>query len=301
VRVVEVPVPDGPGVRIRVRAAGICGSDLEMIRTGLAVNTLGHEIAGETDDGTFVAIHPVIACGTCEWCAQGAQQLCKVGGASLLGVFADGGMSDEMVVDPSCLSPLPAGLRVEDASLVEPLAVALHACHRVGLEPGMNAGVVGGGTVGLLCGAIAKHLGAEVAITARHPAQQRAAEMLGLTLGSSRNCDVVFEAAGTVSGFDDAVKRTRRRGTIALVSTTWEPISISFLSAQMKEITLVPAYVYGEVHGHREFDGAAAVLSAHPEIPAALVTHRFDLSEAPHAFEIAADRAAGSIKVVLHP
>ncbi len=294
-------MPDGPGVRVRVRSAGICGSDLEMIRTGLAVNTLGHEIAGVTDDGTEVAIHPVIACGECEFCRVGAQQLCKVGGTSLLGVFADGGMADEMVVDPSCLSPPPSGVRIEDASLVEPSAVALHACNRAGIEAGMRVGVVGAGTIGLLCGAIARHLGADVAITARHPSQQRAAEAMGLAIEASRNCDVVFEAAGTTSGFDDAAKRCRRRGTIVLVSTTWEPIPISFLAAQLKEITLVPAYVYGEAHGSREFDTAATILSAHPEIAAAMITHRFDLAEAPQAFKIAADRAAGTIKVVLHP
>jgi threonine dehydrogenase-like Zn-dependent dehydrogenase len=301
VQVVDVPVPDGPGVRVRVRSAGICGSDLEMIRTGIAVNTLGHEIAGGTDDGVQVAIHPVIACGECEHCQAGAQQLCKVGGSSLLGVFADGGMADEMVVDPTCLSPLPTGVRIEDASLVEPAAVALHACNRAGIEAGMRVGIVGGGTIGLLCGAVARHLGADVAISVRHPSQQRAAEALGLAIDTSRNCDVVFEAAGTTSGFDDAVKRCRRRGTIVLVSTTWEPIPISFLGLQLKEITLVPAYVYGEAHGHREFDTAATILAAHPEVAPALITHRFDLSEAPHAFKIAADRAEGTIKVVLHP
>jgi threonine dehydrogenase-like Zn-dependent dehydrogenase len=65
VRVLDVAAPDGPGVRVRVRSAGICGSDLEMVRTGLAVNTLGHEIAGVTEDGTEVAIHPFVSCGSC--------------------------------------------------------------------------------------------------------------------------------------------------------------------------------------------------------------------------------------------
>lgn len=301
IRVVDVPVPDHAGTRVRVRSAGICGSDLEMVRTGLAAGTLGHEIAGVLDDGTEVAVHPFVPCGACVRCLNGLPHLCRETTATMLGVFTDGGMADEVVVAESCLVRLPPGVGVADASIVEPLAVALHACNRAGIDAGMQVGVVGAGTIGLLCGAVARHLGADVAIVARHDAQRRAAEALGLALDAPRDRDVVFEAAGTSSGFDDAVRACRRAGTIGLVSTTWEPIPISFLNAQMREVTIVPAFVYGEAHGHREFDTAAAISAAHPEIAAALITHRFDLDEAPRAFAVAGDRAHGAIKVVLHP
>jgi threonine dehydrogenase-like Zn-dependent dehydrogenase len=301
IRVLDVPVPDGPGVRIRVRSAGICGSDLEMVRTGLAAGTLGHEIAGVLDDGTEVAVHPFVPCGECAQCRAGRNQLCRETTATMLGVFTDGGMAEEVLVPESCVVPLPAGIGVDDASLVEPLAVSLHACNRVGIEAGMRVGIVGAGTIGLLTGAAARHLGADVSIVPRHDAQRRAAETIGLALTEPRDCDVVFEAAGTSSGFDAAVRACRRAGTIGLVSTTWEPIPISFLNAQMREVTIVPAFVYGEAHGHREFDTAATIASAHPEIIPAVITHRFGLEEAPHAFDVARDRAQGAIKVVLHP
>jgi 2-desacetyl-2-hydroxyethyl bacteriochlorophyllide A dehydrogenase len=301
IAVVDVPVPDGPGVRVRVRSAGICGSDLEMVRTGLAVATLGHEFAGVLDDGRAVAVHPFVACGECAECRAEAPQLCRHVADSMLGVFADGGMADEIVVDPSCLARLADGAAIENASLVEPLAVALHACNRAGIEAGMRVGVVGAGTIGLLVAAVAQYLGADVGLAARHPSQTAAAEKLGVAIDATRNCDVVIEAAGTTSGFDDAVKRARRGSKVVLVSTTWEPISISFLNAQMRELTLVPAFMYGEAHNEREFDTAASMLAAHPEIPDALITHRFGLDEAPHAFRVAADRRHGAIKVVLHP
>jgi 2-desacetyl-2-hydroxyethyl bacteriochlorophyllide A dehydrogenase len=288
-------------VRVRVRSAGICGSDLEMVRTGLAVNTLGHEIAGVTDDGAEVAIHPFVGCGACEQCRTGSPQLCSEINSSMLGIFCDGGMADELVVAPSCLAPLPEAVAIENASLVEPIAVALHACNRGGVRAGMRVGVIGAGSVGLLCGAIARHLGAEVFITARHESQRVAAERLGLSLERARRLDVVIEAAGTATGFDDAAKRCARGGTLVLVSTTWEPISISFLQAQMRELTIIPAFVYGEAHGEREFDTAAKLLAAVPEIAPTLITHRFSLDEAPRAFEVARDRAHGAIKVVLHP
>jgi 2-desacetyl-2-hydroxyethyl bacteriochlorophyllide A dehydrogenase len=301
VAVVDVPEPDGPGVRVRVRAAGICGSDLEMVEHGIVTTTIGHEFAGVLDDNASVAVLPYVPCGECESCRARTPQLCKTMGASMLGVFADGGMADEVVVDPSCLSPLPGGVRVEDASLVEPLAVSLHACNRVGIESGMRVGVIGAGTIGLLSALVARHLGAEVHVVARHNAQRVALEKLGIAADGGRNCDTVIEAAGTASAFDEAVRRCRRGGTVSLVSTTWSPIEISFLAAQMREITLVPAFTYGHAHGEREFDTAAAILAAHPEVPAALITHRFGLDEAGHAFTVAADRSAGTIKVVLHP
>jgi threonine dehydrogenase-like Zn-dependent dehydrogenase len=301
VRVVDVPVPDDSGVRVRVRSAGICGSDLEMVRTGLSAATIGHEFAGELDDGTTVAVHPFVACGECEYCGSGRPYLCRTVSTSMLGIFVDGGMTDELRVDDSCLAPLPPGVPVEDASLVEPIAVAVHAYNRGGIAPGMRIGVIGAGTIGLLCGAVARDLGADVGISARHEVQRHAAEALGLAIGVPRNSDVVIEASGTATGFDDAVKHCRRAGALVLVSTTWEPISISFLNAQMRELTIVPAFVYGEAHGEREFDTAVRFLAAHPEIPPTLITHRFGLDDAPHAFDVAADRAHGAIKVVLHP
>lgn len=301
VEVVEVVEPSGSGVRVRVRSAGICGSDLEMVRLGLVGVTIGHEVAGTLDDGTAVAVHPFSPCGACSECRSGRSHLCRDVVASMLGAGRDGGMSDAVVVDPAMVVPLPPGVRAEDASLVEPLAVALHACHRGGVESGMRVGIVGAGSIGLGCAAVARHLGADVVVAARHPHQARAAEALGARIGEEGGCDVVIDAAGTASAFDAATARCRRAGTLVLASTTWEPITVSFFRAQMREITIVPAFVYGEAHGGSEFAAAAAILAAHPEIPTALVTHRFGLDDAVEAFAVAADRSAGAIKVVLHP
>jgi threonine dehydrogenase-like Zn-dependent dehydrogenase len=302
IAVVDVSEPDGPGVRVRVRSAGICGSDLEMANHGLlGAATIGHEFAGVLDDGTEVAVLPFVPCGTCADCRAGEPQRCREVVATMYGVARDGGMADIARVDESCLAPLPPGVRVEDASLVEPLAVALHACRRGGVGAGMRVGVIGAGTIGLLCGAVARHLGADVFVAARHDAQRAAAETLGLAHAATRGCDVVVDAAGTASAFDDAARHCARGGTIVLAATTWSPITVSFFTAQLREQAIVPAFTYGHTHGEREFDAAARIFAAHPEIPQALVTHRFGLDEAARAFAVAADRAHGAIKVVLHP
>lgn len=301
VRVVEYSGPERDGVRVRVRAASICGTDLELIRIGELPFVLGHEFAGVLDDGTAVAVQPLVFCGTCERCLAGEGQQCLTALSTGYGLGTDGGMCDETFVDPSTIVPLPAGVDPADASLVEPIAVALHAAHRVAVEAGQRVAVVGAGSIGLLCGAVARHLGADVSIVTRHPAQAAAAEALGLRVGPAGEHDVVFEAAGSQSAFDSAVDLSRRGGSIALVSTSWQPIDVSFVGAQVKETSLVPAIVYGHHGGERETDAAAAILAAHPEIAPAVVSHRFGLDGAAEAFRTATDRAAGAIKVVLQP
>jgi len=93
-------------VRVRVRSAGICGSDLHLIDAGMieaAAITLGHEVAGITDDGTAVAIEPLAPCGTCGPCLDGDYNLCRTSGAMLFGIGRDGGMADEIWVPARAL------------------------------------------------------------------------------------------------------------------------------------------------------------------------------------------------------
>ena len=301
IEVVELPAPERKGVRVRVRAAGICGTDLELVRLGPLPFTLGHEVGGLTDDGTPVVVLPLEYCGTCDRCLAGQTAQCRSAMAGMYGLGADGAMADEMVVREDTLVCLPDGLDVRDASLVEPVAVALHAAHRAELREGQSVAVVGAGTIGLLCAAVAGGIGCDVSIAARHPVQQSAAEKIGARVGADGPHDVVFEAAGTESAFSQAVDLCERGGTIVLVATSWRPVTVSFMAAQLAETTLVPAIVYGHHGGARELDTAAEILARHPEIPPALITHRFPLDDAAEAFRVAADRAAGAIKVVLEP
>src|SRR5262249_13810477 len=150
VEVVDVPRPNGEGVRVRVRSAGICGSDLHIVGSPFATGkTLGHEIAGLTPDGTPVAIEPLLACGRCARCIDGDYNCCELGPGTLIGVGHDGGMAEELVVPERCLVPLPQAVRVEDACLVEPLAVVVHGLRRARLRGGERVAVIGGGTTRL--------------------------------------------------------------------------------------------------------------------------------------------------------
>lgn len=299
IAVVDTSADPVTGVRVSVVASGICGSDLHLIGFGPTTVTLGHECAGRLDDGTPVAVHPWVACGTCRQCLAGQPQQCDHLFGTMYGITRNGGLADEVWVDPACARPLPA-LPLENACLVEPLAVALHGVNRAGIVAGMRVLVLGAGPIGLCSIVAARSLGAQVDLDAHRPSRQVAGERLGANLRAAGEYDVVVEAAGTQGALDTAVAQARRGGTVVLVGSYWDPVAVG-MALQMREVTLVPAFTYGHAHGRSEFDAAADLLHATPELAAAAVTHRFGLDDARHAFTLAADRSAEAIKVVLEP
>ena len=218
---------------------------------------------------------------------------------TIYGIGRDGGMAEELCVERSCLVPLPATVALSSACLVEPLAVAIHACVRGRVQPGEKVAVIGAGAIGLASVAALQSLGCEVDLSARHVAQHEAGERLGAGLSLGSDYDAVFDAAGSTESLREAIERVRPRGRVILEASYFGDLVVSGLLLTMKEIELIPAMMYGWHAGGREIDSAAALLAARPELPDALITHRFPLDAAPEAFRIAADRGAGAIKVVL--
>lgn len=299
IEVVDVDEPTGEGVTVHVRSASLCGSDLHMAAMGPLPVVLGHEVAGTLDDGTPVAIDPNHPCGTCDLCRAGRRHLCRE--LTIVGVTRDGGMAERVVIDPGSVVRLPVGLRVEDACLVEPLAVAVHGLGQAGITGGERVAVIGAGSIGLAAVAAAAASGVEVDVEARHEAQREAAERLGAKGAANGEYDVVIEAAGTQSALDRAVELIRPGGLVQFLSTFWEPVTLPGFAALMKEATLRWSFTYGHRAGGRDVEVAAALLARTPAIADTLVTHRFPLADAPEAFRVAADRAQGVIKIVLEP
>jgi threonine dehydrogenase-like Zn-dependent dehydrogenase len=301
ISVEDVATPTGDGIRVRVRSAGICGSDLHMIDGGWAIaSTPGHEIAGELPDGTAVAIEPLIGCGECAECLRGDYNLCPTQLQRFLGIALPGGMQEELVVPEHCIIPLDEAVRVEDASLVEPLAVAVHGLRMAGLVPSMRVAVIGGGAIGQCAIAAITHVGAEVSLHARHDAQRAAGERLGAT-EIEGHYDLVVDCAGSKSGLETACNIVRPGGTMALLASYWDGFEPPGMALSMKEIRIVPSFMYGRSADGRDVDAAAVVLASNPEIPRAIITHRLPLDAAVEAFALARDRKSGVIKVVLSP
>ena len=307
VQVVDLPPPSGEGVRVRVASAGICGSDLHLLQSDFPLpHTLGHELAGELPDGRQVAIEPIAPCGECDRCDRGDYNLCRLGPSMIYGSGRDGGMADEVLVPERALVSLPRGVSAKDACLVEPLAVAEHGLRLAEIGSETQVAVIGGGSIGLCAIAALVARGATPRLLARHDRQRDAGARLGGDVEHAGDeaespYDVVIDAAGTPSALARALQLCRPGGTLLLLATYWEGFELPGFLLCMKEVRIVPASMYGSSGGTRDIDRAAALMGGNPEIANTLITHRFPLDAAQEAFETAADRGAGAIKVVLEP
>ena len=298
VTVAEVDEPDGPGARLEIRSSSICGTDLYFIAMGATGFVYGHEFAGVVD-GVPYAIEPTLHCGTCEQCIAGHTQRCTNGAANL-GIFVNGGLCERLIVPEYTLVPLPASLPVEDACLVETGSVAMHGVRRAAIVPGERVVVVGGGSIGLLAVASVRHLGHPVDLEARHPAQVAAGERLGAGRPSGAY-DVIIEATGSASGITRCTELASPGARVILLGVFHDTVPLPGIVTLVKELTFTAAMAYGTSDGVRETELVAQMLGATPEIAHTVITHRFALADAPEAFRVAGDRAAGAIKVVLQP
>ena len=260
----EAPEPTGDGVVLDVVAASICGTDLHFLREAGQGFVMGHEFAG-TVDGVPYAVEPTVFCGSCEQCRSGSTQRCTNDRINI-GISRDGGLADRVLVPEYGLIPLPDGLAVEDASLVEPASVSWHGARRAEIQPGERVAVVGGGTIGLLAGAAVLHLGHDhVALEARHPHQREAGERLGL-VAPTGEYDVVIDAAGTESALARCGELVRPGGRVVLLGVSTGALAVPGVATLVKEITWVGSMGRCRHDGIRESDEAAALLAARPEI-----------------------------------
>ncbi len=308
IEVQDVAEGDRDGLAVvNVVASGICGSDLHMLEWGPLPFTLGHEIGGHLDDGTPVTVWPLVPCGECDRCVAGEPQQCRTGTTRIYGVGPEGGMADRILVDPRNIVPLPSELPARDACLVEPIACSVHALRRAGVCASDRVAVIGAGSIGLGAVSVARFMDCRVEVEARHESQRAAAAAIGagfVAAEADSAYDVVVDAAGTSSSIARAFALLRPGGTMVVVSSQWAPVEFPMFFAS-GEPTIVTANMHGPgtsaAGGTTDMQESARLLAAMPEVASAMITHRFPLEEAPHAFAVAADRSSGSIKVVLEP
>lgn len=326
VREVDRPVPGAGHALLRVRACGICGSDLHWFHGGFPPPGVcpGHEIAGEVVEiggdvrglqvGDRVAVEPLVVCGRCPACRRGDYQLCSR--FRLIGTAVDGGLADYMVAPARALFALPEDVAWDVAALSEPTAVCVHAARLAQLRVGDRVLVIGGGTIGLLSVLVARASGASViAISARHPHQQAMARALGAThvmqsededahdsVMRALAPDVVFETVGgNADTITEALQAVRPGGTVVVLGIFTSSVSCNPLVLVAKEVRLIGSLTYGHAGARADFEIAIDLLAAHRAQAAALVTHRFNLDAAQLAFETAGDKRGGAIKVIVQP
>jgi threonine dehydrogenase-like Zn-dependent dehydrogenase len=296
------PVP-GPGeARIRVRLAGICNTDLELVHGYYPfAGVPGHEFVGEVDEapgapewvGRRVVGEINAACGRCDACARGERTHCER--RTVLGIKGrDGALAEHLVLPVENLHAVPDAMPDEAAVFTEPLAAALRVTEQVALSPELRVIVLGDGKLAQL---VAQALAARCAllVIGRHPeklghlARRGIATSVGPPKGL-RPADVVVECTGQPDGFALARQLVRPRGSIVLKSTYHGDTTLNLSSVVVDEVSLI-----GSRCG--PFAPALDLLAAGAVEVAPLVHARFPLVRAEDAFVEAA--RPGVLKVLV--
>jgi 2-desacetyl-2-hydroxyethyl bacteriochlorophyllide A dehydrogenase len=325
VRIVEVesrPLRAGE-VRLGIEAIGVCGSDVALLagRHPYARYpvTPGHELGGRVTEaapdvplvaGQVVTVRPILTCGVCRACREGRLNHCP--DVRVLGVHLDGGMAQEMSLPASLVFPVDPAMSAVQAAMVEPTAVAVHACHRAGIGPGGTVAILGTGVIGLLALQVARAWGAEVVLAIdRVPERLRLASALGAERGvdartedpmaavadlAPAGFDVVLEMVGGETTLGQALGLARRGGTIVLVALPHERLPFDFEMLYRKELTLRGTRLYAD-----DFAEAIALVASGRVKVEPLITHRLELSQAGRAMALPGEHPDQAIKVILSP
>jgi len=312
-QILDVPTPKivGPDdVLVRIRACGICGSDLHGY-TGQSGRRrppliMGHEAAGEVVEvgpavtafhpGDHVTIQPWTYCGVCAACMDGKHLWCPH--RSLMGMNIPGAFAEYLVCPAVNLFLIPASLPFEHASLTEAVAVALHAVTRASLKPYETAAIIGAGTIGLLVLAVvrlmglrrliaidldahrlavARDLGADMTV---NPSIENVVEATQAVAGDT-GVDHVFEAVGVSATFRSSIELARRGGEVIWIGNNEHYAEIDVQSIVTREISILPSYAFTLA----EFARALELLAGQ-SIPARqLITRHASLEEGPCLFE----------------
>lgn len=300
----EIAMPARPHgfALLRMLAAGICNTDLELQRgyygfTGIP----GHEFVAEVveaDTSALIGKRVVgeinLACNHCDWCGRGLGRHCP--SRTVLGIVKHPGAFAEFLTLPERnLHVLPDGLPLETAVFAEPLAAACEILDQVTIPPGAPVAVLGDGKLGLLIAILLASRGYGVHQFGRHEEKLQIAADSGVTVERElpqAEFDWVVDATGSPEGLRAAVSLTRPRGTLILKSTVHGTVPIDTAPIIVNEITLV-----GSRCGRME---ASLPLLAHGMVPTErMIADRFRLADAPKAFDRAARR--GTLKVLLTP
>ncbi|MGA2628672.1 MAG: alcohol dehydrogenase catalytic domain-containing protein [Terriglobia bacterium] len=326
IRVQDWPEPklEAGEVLVRVRYAGICGSDM-LIHRGkhprvVPPRVLGHEIFGsvaEADSraaawrpGTRVAVYPLISCGHCAPCREGDAHVCEKLG--LIGIDTDGGIAELVKARPEQLFAVPDGVSDEQAALVEPLSVAVHTVRTSGFRPGDTTLVMGAGPIGQLIAQVLRASGARAVLVAEvkdfrrqlierqgfsafNPAQESASEAVRRVTGDPF-VERVFEATGVAASIQEAISACKVRGEIIWVGLPKTPPEVDVLRLVFKEIKTTGVRVYRPA----DYQVAISLLERRAVDVEPLITDRLALQDVPLGFA-RMHEAETSLKILFAP
>ena len=326
-RVRDVPEPDEPGpgeVLVRPAAVGICGSDFHFFEGRLSEHAggsgfpriQGHEVAATVESvgpgcreglrpGQTVALFPLRACGRCYPCRIGRANVCV--SFSLIGIHEDGGLQERLCIAEEQVFPVDVASPVV-AALVEPVSIAVRAVHRGRVTEGERVVVLGAGPIGQALLLAAQDRGASVVVVDLLESRLELARSLGAEtliwtsadevvarLGRERAPEVVIDATGVPAAVRAAVELVSSAGRVVQVGMSGDEVTFRLGSFTEKELDVLGVACCGST----EFGEAVDLVERNADRLAPLVSHEFDLAEAPDAVRFAMERPADVMKVVI--
>ena len=311
---VPVPEPQAGEVLLRVRACGICGSDVPRVFTKGTYHfptIIGHEFAGEVawaEDASLVgrraSVFPLLPCGTCPACQTGHYAQCSHYG--YYGSRQDGGMAEYLAVKKENLCFLPEGVSYEAAAMNEPAAVALHALKKSGAGLGQTLLIYGVGTIALLIAQWARSAGVRHVILAARSAEKVAfakrlgfeesydvtREDLGAIVAAATNgagADVCIEGTGASEGLEACLWNARAFGTVVTLGNPQGAMTLTqdgYWKILRKELCLLGTWNSSYQAMENDWKDALAGMQAHQITPEAIITHRYALAQHAEAFSL---------------
>ncbi|MFQ5427636.1 MAG: zinc-binding dehydrogenase [Thermodesulfobacteriota bacterium] len=311
-------------VLVRVKACGICGSDLNIFHRDppVPVYWAGHEISGTVEQkgrgvrslkkGARVSLSPLVPCQKCALCRGGRENLCA--SSTFVSFNRPGGFADMVVVPAANVFEIPDGIEFDEAVLVEPFADALHAIRVAGPVAGRRALVIGCGTLGLLTIKALKLSGASyVAALGRHAYQRELALSMGADFAIDPEAEYDESSRGEEAGFNLAFETAGGHGSHSITTSiqALEPGGIIILSGvhyntprmNLKDLTEKEIQIRGaQRYRKRDFVRALGFFAEGLVQASSLITHKVPLEEIMKGFDIAFNKKTSkAVKVVVCP
>jgi len=316
------PAPERGEVRVRVRRAGICGSDVHILHGSNPFarypRIIGHEFAGEIESvgpeisglsvGDRVVVDPVLSCGRCHPCRIGRPNVCA--NLEVLGVHRDGGFRELVVVPERNVVKVSPSLPVEIAALAEPFSIAANVLGRTGCGPDDAMLIYGAGTVGLTVLQVAKLKGARCVVSDPDDARLERARSFGadVTINPASvpvvdavkgeldglGPSVIIDGAGVPALLEEACRVASPAGRIGLLGFSPAPCNVSQQEIVKKELTLV-----GSRLNRRLLPEVVQWLESGALRPEAMITQTFDAKDAQAAFDLVDNHPERTVKVQL--
>ncbi|CDP03530.1 unnamed protein product [Coffea canephora] len=326
--------PLGPhDVRVRMKAVGICGSDVHFLKTLQLAHfvvkepmVIGHECAGVIEEiggevktlvpGDRVALEPGISCWRCDHCRGGRYNMCPE-----MKFFATppvhGSLANQVVHPANLCFKLPDNVSLEEGAMCEPLSVGVYACRRAGVGPGTRVLVMGAGPIGLVAmlaarafGAprvvivdvddyrlsVAKQLGADETVKVSNNMQDVPEEVEQIRKAMGAEIDVSLDCAGFNKTMSTALGATRAGGRVGLVGLGHKEMTLPLAPAAAREVDIIGIFRYTNTWPLCLEFISSGKIDVKP-----LITHRFGFSEqeVKEAFETSA-HGGTAIKVMFN-